>query len=123
MSDDEWKDWCDFCIENGHEIDERERTEIYTIRVYAIYKTPKDQMDIIQENHDLFKKYVGSHTDYDENGNRGIGARIPLRPDHPEDIGHLRPYSEHDKFYKADKRKEKIDLENWEILDRFTYPF
>ena len=52
-----------------------------------------------------------------------MGARIPLRTDHPEDLGDMRPYDQHDKFYKAERRVAKIDTENWKILDKFVYPF
>ncbi len=123
MSDEDWKDWCDYCITNNIEIDNEDRNVYSTERIFAVYDTPDSVMEIIEENHNLFREYVGTHTDYDENGKRGHGARIPLHPDHPEDIGDLKPYSEHDKFYKSDRKQAKIDLENWKIIGNFIYPF
>jgi len=64
----------------------------------------------------------GTHINYDMDGKRGIGARIPVRPD-PEDIGNLKPYTDHDKFYKAEKRKAKMDKDNWKILMKFKNPW
>ena len=85
-------------------------------RTYIVYKTPSTDMDIISKNHELFSKYVGTHTEYDENGRRHYN---------------LRPYSSHKKFYenqsqsfhtlKFDIRKKY--LESWEILGRFKSPF
>ncbi len=124
---DEWSEWEKFCKENGIEIDSYEDVDdgiiYYTDRIYAVYDTPDDVMKVMENRNELFCKYVGTHCNYDEDGNRGRGARIPLRPDHPEDLGDLRPYSEHDKFYKADIEKPDIRKDEWKILGKFVYPF
>jgi hypothetical protein len=123
---EEWPEWERYCKENDidiYEDDDGDEKYYYTHRVFLVYETPGEIMDIIQENHDLFRKHVGTHTDYNEDGHRGQGARISLRADHPEDIGNLRPYSEHDKFYKSEKKQAKMDLKNWEILGKFMSPF
>lgn len=108
---EEWNDWEKYCQENDVEIyeeDDGDRIYYYTPRVFEVYETPNEVMNIIEENHELFRRYVGKHTDYDENGHRG---------------DNLKPYSEHDKFYKSEKKQAKMDLENWEILGKFMGPF
>lgn len=77
-------------------------------REYDVYKVPDEIMNDIVFNHELFKKYVGDHTDYDENG---------LRP-----IGKLRPRELHSKFYERKEEKNvKLDLVNWRIIGEFKY--
>ena len=110
---EEWSDWEKYCIENDiniHISDDNDGEILYyTDRIFAVYEAPEEEMNIIQENHDLFRKYVGTHTDYNENGYKGCGD--------------LRPYSEHGKFYNVERKQAKIDLENWNLLGKFTYPF
>lgn len=121
---DDWPEWEKYCRENDIEIfDDEDDGEIYyyTDRIFGVYDTPNDVMEILDENHELFRKYVGTHTDYID-GKRGVGARIPLRPDHPEDIGDLRPYDQHDNFYKAERRQANIDIKKWKLIGHFNYP-
>jgi hypothetical protein len=39
-------------------------------RLYLVYKLDEQQKEIILNNHDLFQKYVGTHADYDSQGQR-----------------------------------------------------
>ena len=121
MSDKDWEDWCMWQLSIGKEIDPDDRTEINWYRIFAIYETPKEDIEILDENNNMFCKYVGTHNNYDNSGCRGSGARVPVREDHPEDLGDLKPYSEHDKFYKAKRREPKLDVENWKILEKFIF--
>lgn len=36
-------------------------------RIYRVYRLPDDVMNNVELNHDLFRKYVGHHTDYVDN--------------------------------------------------------
>jgi hypothetical protein len=126
---DEWPEWEKYCKQNDIEIilddypDEDGDVYYYTARIFAIYDTPDDVMEIIDENYQLFCKYVGTHCNYDSDGKRGRGATIRLSPDEPEDLGDMRPYSEHDKFYKSERRSANMDKQNWKMLEMFIYPF
>ena len=125
LNDKEWEIYQKEMLEYDpdYKFNEDDRWEWDCYRIYGIYETPEDVMEILEENHELFCKFVGTHTDYDMNGKRGVGARIPMRPDHPEDIGDLRPYTDHDKFYKAERRQPKMDKDNWTILEKFVTPW
>lgn len=43
------------------------------IRFYKIYKLPDEVMNTVIINHELFRKYIGHHTDY-ENNKRELGC-------------------------------------------------
>lgn len=108
-SDEEIEDWKKHCEENGREfdIDDCEDWDLY--RHYKVYRTPPNVMRDIDEDHELFRRYVGVHTDYDENGRRCL-------------VNHLRPAKFHKLFY--DRKKEnhcKMDVENWEVIGEFEY--
>ena len=63
------------------------------IRFYYVYELPEDVIDNLVRQHELFKQYVGSHTEYDENNIRFIGS--------------LKPEEERRKFYD---NKESVDI-------------
>lgn len=111
--EENWSEWEKFCKENDIKIHFYEDNEYgivyYTDRIYAVYDTPDDVMRVMEKRDELFCKYVGTHCNYDESGRR--------------EVGNLRPYSEHDKFYKADIEKPNIRKEEWTILGKFVYPF
>ena len=77
-------------------------------REYEVYKVPKEIMDSIIFNHNLFREYVGDHTDYNEDG---------VRP-----IGKLRPRELHHKFYeRKEEKKYELDLKSCEVIGEFKY--
>jgi hypothetical protein len=134
MSDEDWKEWVDYYKEKyNEEPDEDDRIEYDRPRYFKVYKLPEDIMSAIVHNHELFRTYVGTHTDYDLEGNRGRGAIIGST-----DMGDLKPYNKHDKFYNAinDKhwlvrffpwffKKENLmmsyewDLKKYEVIGEF----
>jgi len=94
------------CLWNGdHQYFECENIDDFP-RIYVVYDTPRNIIIEINKRHDLFQKYVGTHTDYDINGLRHYN----LRPSHL-----------HSQFY--DKKFPNIEIDNWNILGRFTFPF
>lgn len=133
MSDEDWNDYVLYYKEHyNEEPDEEDRIEYDRIRVFNVHRLPKNIMEAVEHNHELFRKYVGTHTDYDMNGNRGRGATSS------KDLGDLRPYNQHSKFYNAKTNKgilvklfpflfKKKDLrmsynwkiENYEIIGQF----
>jgi hypothetical protein len=97
MPDDEWKEWVEYYKEKyGTEPHEDDRVDYDRTRYFKVYRLPKDVMEAIKHNHELFRNYVGTHTDYDESGRRGKGATIGTN-----DLGDLKPYKNHMKFYHA----------------------
>lgn len=44
---------------------------------YLLYDLTEQEWEIETARQDLFRKYVGTHNDYDENGRRDIGAVQP----------------------------------------------
>ena len=63
------------------------------VRFYYVYKLPDEIIVNLVQQHELFKQYVGCHTDYDDNNIRSIG--------------NLKPEEERKKFYD---NKESIDI-------------
>ncbi len=136
MSDVEWKEWIDYHKEKyGTEPDEEDKIEYDRYRYFKVYRLPQQTMNAIIHNHELFRKYVGTHTDYDENGSRGRGATIGT-----SDLGDLKPYKNHSKFYNAKRsdswlvklfpwffKKEDMhikyewNLSTYEIIGEFEY--
>lgn len=47
------------------------------IRFYWIYSLTDEEIRHVEYLHSLFDKYVGFHTNYDENGQRHVGATHP----------------------------------------------
>ena len=77
-------------------------------REFKVYRVPEETMEAITYNHELFSKYVGTHTNYDENGSR-----------HHK----LAPYSDHGNFYN-DRNSHKhytLDLKECKIVGIFRY--
>lgn len=119
---EEIKDWEESCKENNRNpVDYGDYEDYNIIRVYAAYRLDNEVMESIDFNHNRFRNYVGTHTDYDENGNRGMGARIPVRDNHPEDLGSLKPYSMHGEFYNKPEllKKYKLELKEENIVGYF----
>lgn len=44
---------------------------------YHVYRVKPESLVILEHNHELFCKYVGTHTDYDINSHRNVGAVLP----------------------------------------------
>lgn len=66
-------------------------------RVFLVYKLTPEQDTIERANHALFRKHVGTHTDYDD------------------EPGTLMPRAEMDKFYKTDK-PQMAPLEKSQVI-------
>lgn len=133
MDDVNWKEWCDYHVGRyGKLPPDYSRIEHERTRFFKVYKLPKDIQDAIIHNHKLFQKYVGLHTDYDINGKRGRGASSS------NDLGDLKPYNLHKKFYNAKSNKNwlvkllpflfkkedlyieyKLELDKYEIIGEF----
>jgi hypothetical protein len=108
ISEEEKVELINWAKENNHTLDEMDFYDFNHWRIYDVYRIPKETMDAIIFNHELFKKYVGEHTDYDENG---------VRP-----IGKLRPSELHSMFYeRREEKKVNLDLEKCEIIGEFKY--
>jgi len=108
LTEEEIKDWADFLKIPVEEVDEEDKIDYEPYRRYNVYRIPKETMEAIEYNHNLFRKYVGTHTDYDENGLRHHN---------------LADYNEHHKYYnnrELHKKWEK-DLDKWELIDKFEW--
>ncbi len=73
-----------------------------------LYALSDEELEDEHEWHRLFRKHVGTHTDYDPSGARDIGA--------------LRPRSEWSKFYDEHERRPPRDYTarppvGWFVLD------
>lgn len=109
-SQEEINEWVEYCKANNKEENIDTDYEDYDmIRQYAAYRLDKETMDAIDFNHERFRTYVGTHTDYDEDGNRGRGATIPVSGE-PKDLGDLKPYNLHGEFYNKPNELKKTDL-------------
>ena len=77
--------------EDGSEDDDSKNDDVRDwYRRYLVYELSKEELDDEVYWHDLFRKHVGTHTDYDEDGKR---------------TGHVLPSSEKDKFYDRYKAR------------------
>lgn len=133
MSDEDWMEWIDYYKEKyGKEPNEEDRIEYDRTRYFKVYRLPEKIREAKIHNHMLFQKYVGLHTDYDIEGKRGRGASSS------KDLGDLKPYNLHSKFYRAKSnnnwlvklfpflyKKEDLyfkyewDLNNYEVIGEF----
>lgn len=96
MPEDDWKEWVDYYQEKySKEPNEEDRIEYDRTRYFKVYRLPEEIKQAKIHNHQLFQKYVGLHTDYDLEGRRGKGASSS------KDLGDLKPYKLHSKFYSA----------------------
>lgn len=84
----DWDDSCDECDCDEQVLTPCTRWE----RLYAVYKLTDEQSRLHTDQHNLFRKHVGTHTDYDDNGIRPVGTGV-------------KPQSEWHKFYKAEHPK------------------
>lgn len=79
-------------------------------RLFLVYKLDDEQHRIKLANHEMFREHVGTHTDYNENGDRHSG-----KTDHnaenaangdadgiPLGLG-VKPRKNHNLFYKAER--------------------
>jgi len=78
----------------------------YFVR-YLVIELSKEQIKEEEYWHELFRQKVGTHTDYDENGHRAIGA--------------LKPGDMWSEFYEAYKTRTPRDLSNNQIAGWFEY--
>lgn len=78
----------------------------YEIRIYNVYDTPPNIIDKIENNHILFRKYVGTHTDYID-GYRHYN---------------IKPLVNHKKFYSLGL-SSKVDCKELKVIGSFTNPF
>ncbi len=69
---------------------------------YLVVQLSERQLAEEEHWHNLFRQKVGTHTDYDEQGHREIGA--------------LRPGSSHHEFYNAYKQRARPDLSSNEVI-------
>lgn len=111
MNDEDWEDYNTEMAEYypESEISDSHRKEINEYRIYGIFETPNEVIEIIDENHKLFQKWVGTHTNYDDFGKRPIGGVLSR--------------DSHKNFYEVEKKKPEINKENWKILNKFVSPF
>lgn len=75
-------------------------------RSYVVRRPTAALLAESDRRHDLFRKHVGHHTDYDESGRRDVGA--------------LCPQSEWRHYYDAAKAWPKIGWETCPVVGRFT---
>ena len=74
-------------------------------RRFLLYELTKEQMDEELYFHDLFQKYVGTHTDYNNDGKRQIGA--------------TKPRELWDNYYNEEKNRKKLDVKDNKIIGWF----
>lgn len=87
----------------GEEEWESGEMEIFLGRVFVITELTDEQFTTIKYAHELFRKYVGTHTDYDESNKRTVGA--------------CREQGEWNKFYDWQKTEYKQpDLSDNEVV-------
>ena len=82
--------------EKDNDIECEEEFLILT-RIYGIYELLDDELAALEDSHNRFKEFVGTHTDYHENGDRTIAD--------------ARPESEWHKYYDDPRNKIEIDCE------------
>ena len=75
-------------------------------RRYVMYELSDEQWKEEDYWHDLFRTHVGTHTEYDENGKRGIGA--------------TKEREEWEKYYSKEASRVPLNLEQNEIVGWFT---
>ncbi len=108
MSEKDKQDYIGYCDANGYKWHEHDLVDYESYRIYNVYRMPRSVMKAIIFNHSLFKYYVGTHTDYDENGKRHHNLKSSFM---------------HDVFYsgKAEKKEVNLDLKNREVVGVFKY--
>jgi len=107
----EWKETCD--NSNGKfTFKESDCFDYEHTRWFNVYRIHEKLMNAINHEHELFRKYVGTHTDYNSSGKRGIGAA-------EESLGDLMPYDQHDKFYGRTKKRPEVKVSKYKKIGRF----
>jgi hypothetical protein len=116
LTEEEIKEWADYCGIVVDEVDEEDKIEYEWYRIYNVYRVPKDVMESIEYNHNLFREHVGTHQDYDEHGKRPIDYGVDK---HHESMGGNR---DHGKFYneRGKHKKYELKLKECEVLGEFT---
>lgn len=74
-------------------------------RFFVVLQLTQEQIDREESEHKLFQEHVGTHTDYDENGNRAIGM--------------VKPREGHDMFYKRERPLKDNYLETCQKIGWF----
>jgi hypothetical protein len=100
------------CKKLGLKFDKYELVNTEFVRYFNVYEIPQDLILKLEEQHNLFRFYVGTHTDYDSYGRKDRGSS-------DWGLGGLMPYNMHDKFYKEDHPKVEIDLSKYPVIGRF----
>lgn len=107
FTDEERNSWTIACAKENYPVDEDDMFEYESYRIYNVYKLSPDVMEAIEYNHNLFREYVGTHTDYDENGNRNHYG--------------VKSSKTHDLFYKNRSEHKVYELNKQEIIGVFKY--
>jgi len=105
--------WWYCCKKTGYNYDKSELVDIEHVRYFNVYEIPNDLILKLEENHNLFRFYIGTHTDYDSQGRRDRGSS------NEHGLGGLMPYDMHDKFYKGDHSEVKVDTSKYPVIGRF----
>lgn len=90
-----------------NESDENESDEVDYCRRFAIIELSESQLVEEEYWHELFKEKVGTHTDYDERGNRSVGA--------------LKPREMWSEFYDKHKNRKHQDFSNNLVVGWFEF--
>jgi hypothetical protein len=70
--------------------------------IYLVIQLSRQQVEEQEHWHDLFRQKVGTHTDYDEHGNRDMSAQ--------------KPRSTHREFYDVYDKRNKLDLTSNQVI-------
>jgi hypothetical protein len=95
MSEEDKTEYIKYCEQNGYKWDKYVFVDYESYRIYNVYRMPRTVMKAIIFNHSLFKYYVGTHTEYDNDGLRHRN---------------LRPSFMHEVFYANRSEHKKVDL-------------
>ena len=61
----------------------------------VVYQLSDEELEFERDEHERFRRYVGTHTDYDERGQRRVGEVRP-RSEWPRFVGKGRDYAGHE---------------------------
>lgn len=122
------KEWKQICKKEGWEFKDSDLFDYESTRYFKVYRIPKHNMKAIDKKHELFRMYVGTHTDYDSRGVRDSGAVVGNNGE-IGNLGGLMPYDQHDKFYKKKSifsflsflipNRSKLNLKKCEVIGEF----
>ena len=116
MGEEEWIDYCVDSVKHGLKVDIDDRNVYNWYRVFGIFETPEDVIEILDENHNLFRKYVGTHCDYNYEGVRPLDISAE---EHRNSISE----KDHSKYYGVQKREANLEIKKWRIIKEFIGPF